>query len=135
MSDHTQRKENDMRARLTKVLAGLAAVSALAFGGSALAGAANGPTPAAPSASLPATPAAPAVPAQPADGDHVEQGDQTTPDTGAADESSSESAAESASEPASSESGAEASDPSDGPGGHADEPGNPNATNQVQGQQ
>ena len=106
-----------MRARAIKLMAGLTAVGALAFGGSALAGAA-GKTP-------PVNPPAPAV--------DVQQGDQTAPDAaGTAAESSSESAAsESASESASSESASA----SDGPGGHADEPGNANADHQFQGEE
>jgi hypothetical protein len=104
-----------MPARLTKLFAGLAAVAALAVGGSALAGAANSPTPASP-------------PAVSAPADTTKQGDQTAPDTdGAASEPSSESA--------SSESSTEAADPSDGPGGHADEPGNANADHQFQGEE
>ena len=92
-----------MRARAIKLMAGLTAVGALAFGGSALAGAA-GKTP-------PVNPPAPAV--------DVQQGDQTAPDAaGTAAESSSESAAA-----------------SDGPGGHADEPGNANADHQFQGEE
>jgi hypothetical protein len=101
-----------MRARLIKMAAGLTAVSALAFGGAALAGA-TGP---------PASPPAPAAPAV-----SVQQGDQTAPDTGAASESTSE--------PASSESGSESATANDGPGGHADEPGNANANYEFQGEQ
>jgi hypothetical protein len=110
-----------MRARAIKLMAGLTAVGALAFGGSALAGAA-GKTP-------PVNPPAPAV--------DVQQGDQTAPDAaGTAAESSSESAAsESASESASSESASESATASDGPGGHADEPGNANADHQFQGEE
>ena len=89
-----------MRARLTKLLAGLTAVAALAFGGAALAGAASNPsTPALPPASAPA--------------DTTEQGDQTAPDTGSASEVPG----------------------NDGPGGHADEPGNANADHQFQGEE
>ena len=119
-----------MRARLTKLLAGLTAVTALAVGGAALAGAANNSSP-------------PAPPAASAPAATVQQGDQIAPDTtGAAEnapeapssekagapepaESSSESATESAAEVAA----------NDGPGGHADEPGNPNADHQFQGQE
>jgi cytoskeletal protein RodZ len=130
MSDQTTRKENDMRARLTKLLAGLTAVAALAFGGAALAGAASNPSP-------------PAPPPASAPADTAQQGDQTAPDKEGATEnaaeapssdkaeatepteSSSESATESASEVAG----------NDGPGGHADEPGNANADHQFQGQE
>ena len=108
-----------MRARLTKLLAGLTAVTALAVGGAALAGAANNSSP-------------PAPPAASAPGDTAQQGDQTVPDTGSASESSLESASsesESATESASEVAG------NDGPGGHADEPGNPNADHQFQGEE
>src|SRR5437660_11649893 len=104
-----------MRARLTKLLAGLTAVSALAFGGAALAGAANKSSP-------------PAPPVASAPADTTQQGDQSAPDTGTASESSSEPAgSESTSEAASTESSSEVAGATDGPGGHADEPGNPNA--------
>jgi hypothetical protein len=65
-----------MRARLTKLLAGLTVVGALAFGGATLASAAGNGS------------------GQPADpGIAVQQGDQTTPDVGGTSaESSSESA-------------------------------------------
>ena len=96
-----------MRARLTKLVAGVSAVAAFAVGGAALAGAASTPTPA---------PAPPAVQVQ----SDVQQGDQTAPDLGPSSESSSES---------------ESAAANDGPGGHADEPGNPNADNQFQGEQ
>lgn len=108
-----------MRARLTKVAAALAALTALAFGGSAIASAAQkgAPTP---------TPAA----QQQADqlgnsGPNVQQGDQSAPDTGSVSESASESAATgSASESQSAE--------SDGPGGYADS--NANANTQQTGE-
>jgi hypothetical protein len=116
MSIHRSERSNDMRARLTKLGAALTAVAALAFGGAALAGAAS---------STPSPPAAV----------DVQQGDQTTPDIGAqASESSSESvSSESGSE--SVESASESSVASDGPGGHADEPGNASADYQFQGEQ
>jgi hypothetical protein len=115
-----------MRARLTKLVAGLTAAGALAFGGAALAGAASNPSP-----------PAPPVASAPADTDTIQQGDQTAPDTGtAASESSSESvSSESASESTSSESAPESTVASDGPGGHADEPGNASADYQFQGEQ
>jgi hypothetical protein len=131
MSDQNNpERRNDMRARLTKLFAGLAAVAALAVGGSALAGAAGNPPPASP-------------PAVAGSADTTQQGDQTAPDTGAASESSTESASsesssessESATESESSESTSEVADPSDGPGGHADEPGNANADHQFQGEE
>jgi hypothetical protein len=134
MSTKTRRKEYDMR-RLSKLAAVVTALGALAFGGSALAGAAgkaNPPSP--PAATQPrapvAQPKAPAV-APPQDGDTVQQGDQSSPDTGSPAETAGEASA--ASE-ASSESGSEVAN-NDGPGGHADEPGNPAADNQFQGEQ
>jgi hypothetical protein len=112
MSDQTTRREHDMRARLTKLLAGLTAVTALAFGGAALAGAASTPVP----------------PAPPAATDTTQQGDQTAPDTGIP-------AAESSSESATAESSSEAASPNDGPGGHADDPANASVDNQFDGVQ
>jgi hypothetical protein len=118
MSKHTNRKENDMRTPLTKLLAGLTAVAALAFGGSALAGAASKSSP-------------PAPPAVTAPADTTQQGDQTAPDVAGASESASESATESSSEAASSESASA----NDGPGGHADDPANAGLDYQFQGEQ
>ncbi len=117
-----------MRARLTKLGAALAAIAALAVGGSALASAGQKATPPQPPGAVQdqSTPdnAAEAKDG-PADTDSVQQGDQSTPDSSA--ESQSESAdSESASESAS-ESG-----PSDGPGGYADS--NANADTQQQGE-
>jgi hypothetical protein len=112
MSDQTTRREYDMRARLTKLFAGLTAVTALAFGGAALAGAASTPTP----------------PAPPAAADTTQQGDQTAPDTGAP-------SSESSTEPVESASSSEAASPSDGPGGHADDPANATVDNQFEGVQ
>jgi hypothetical protein len=112
MSDQTTRREYDMRARLTKLFAGLTAVTALAFGGAALAGAASTPTP----------------PAPPAAADTTQSGDQTAPDTGAP-------SSESSTEPVESASSSEAASPSDGPGGHADDPANATVDNQFEGVQ
>ncbi len=91
-----------MRARLTKFGAAVAALVALALGGSALASAGSG------------TPTVPAAQTQTAadSGPNVQQGDQSAPDTG--------SASEQASSEASSESSSESSAASDGPGGYAD---------------
>ncbi len=118
-----------MRTRITKLVAGLAVLGALAVGGATFA-----------SASSKAPPVSPPVAA--VDGDTLQQGDQTAPDTGTAAEQSSESATsdqagESSSESATSEQGESSSEveASDGPGGHADEPGNPNADYQFQGAQ
>ena len=130
MSDQTTRKENDMRRRLTKLLAGLTAVAALAFGGSALAGAASNPSP-------------PAPPPASAPADTAQQGDQTAPDKAGATENAAEtSSSEKADAPEPAESSSESATESasevpgnDGPGGHADEPGNANADHQFQGQE
>jgi hypothetical protein len=63
------------------------------------------------------------------DGDTVQSGDQSTPDTG----SSSEAPGTETSDSSSGEQpGSEVSN-NDGPGGHADEPGNANADHQAQG--
>jgi hypothetical protein len=100
----------------------IAALAALAVGGSAIAtaaqkgGALAPPTPAVTIPALADTPSA-------SDGDNVQQGDQSTPDTGGAAEAPDSAGAESASE---------ASDASDGPGGHADPAGT--VDNQQQGE-
>ena len=97
-----------MRARLTKVTVVVMGLAALAFGGASLAGAAGK--------------SSPSKPAVAQDQDSIQQGDQTTPDTAADKAGDSGSSSESA--------GA-----NDGPGGHADEPGNANADNQFEGVQ
>jgi hypothetical protein len=120
-----------MRSRLTKVGVTLAALGALAAGGSALATAGHKASPAKPAvvlhqSSQPAqdnpgeAPESSAEPQSGADTDNVQQGDQTGTDPAGA-------AADSQSELAGSESGA-----SDGPGGYAD--ANPNADTQQQGE-
>jgi hypothetical protein len=95
-----------MRSRLTKLGAALAVLAALAVGGTTLASASGG-------GSSPAkTPVA--------DTDNVQ--DQSGADAAdTADQAESESA------------GSETPG-NDGPGGHADEPGNPNADTQQQGE-
>lgn len=98
-----------MRNRITKLLVGLSAFSALAVGGASLASAASPPSP----------------PVVTAPADTTQQGDQLAADTGAP---ASESATESTS-------ASEAASPSDGPGGHADDPANATADNQFQGVQ
>jgi hypothetical protein len=108
-----------MSNRLTKIGASLAAVAALAVGGSAIAGAAQKSAPKKPAVSQSKEPVAP-------DTDNVQQGDQSAPDTGSASEQASDSASESANESASE------SETSDGPGGYAD--ANANADTQQQGE-
>jgi hypothetical protein len=108
-----RKKETNMRSHITKLVAGLAAVAALAVGGSSLASAASKASP------------APAVTTTTADIGSVQQGNQNAPDLAAGSESSTESTTDSASEVAG----------NDGPGGHADEPGNANVDHQFDGQE
>jgi len=125
-----------MRSRLTKLGASLAALVALAIGGSALASAAHKTTPPAqPPAAAQSEPADQAEATDPtdaadnpaeaesgkADTDNLQQGDQTTNDQSTGDPADSQT------EQADSESG-----PSDGPGGYADT--SPNADTQQQGE-
>jgi hypothetical protein len=121
-----------MRKRLTKVGAAIAALAALAVGGSALASAAGGGSqPAkAPAVVQKVTPKAEAPAKEPAE----KAG-------GAADTDSiqDENGKDDASEPAGNETAERAESGSevpgdDGPGGHADEPGNPNADTQQEGE-
>jgi hypothetical protein len=140
-TDSTSERRNDMRARLTKILAGATALAALAFGGATLASAGgNAPPPAPPAPAQEntagdadnlqqgdqATPDSAAGEQPGNDSDNVQQGDQATPDSAAGEQpdSTSESASETESSPG-----------SDGPAGHADEPGNPSADHQFEGQE
>jgi hypothetical protein len=131
-----------------KILLGAGVLAALGFGGSALAGA--GATPVTP------TPVTPAVESSGVDHDQVQSGDQSTPDTAAeaagtetADgaQGSQDAETQDGAQDTESQDGAQASNDSgmqessgsevpgnDGPGGHADEPGNPNADRQASGQ-
>ena len=120
-----------MRSRLTKVASAVTLVAALAVGGATFASASSkAPKPAkAPPAVASKAPAK--APASAGDTDNIQQGDQSVPDGPGATESSSQSSSESSSEPAG-ESGSEVPG-NDGPGGHADEPGNPNADHQFEG--
>lgn len=142
---------------MTGVVAGLAA---LALGGSALAGAAqNAPVKA---ANPPATQESTAGPdtdnvqsgdqtapdmassataasesTSGPDTDNVQSGDQTTPDRArgaSATKADAPTAGDQADSSAGETPGSESATGDDGPGGHADEPGNPNANNQSQGQ-
>jgi hypothetical protein len=107
------RRRNDMRSRVTRLGAALAALAALAVGGSALASAAGG------SGSPPAKAPAAVTKESAADTDSIQ------------DQSGKDSATEAGAEAP--DSGSEAPG-NDGPGGHADEPGNPNADTQQEGQ-
>jgi hypothetical protein len=104
-----------MRTGLTKLAAALAALTALAVGGSTLASAGSKANPAPPPAAVQNQQEA----APSADGDNVQQGDQSAPETrGEQEGSESEQAGESASD--------------DGPGGYAD--ANEKADTQQQGE-
>jgi hypothetical protein len=120
-----------MRSRLTKAVAALTLVASLAVGGAAFASASSKSPSKAPAVSSKAPSQAPAKePAGGVDTDTLQEGDQSTPDVpGASESPSSESASEPAGESSSEVPG------NDGPGGHADEPGNPNADNQFEGVQ
>src|SRR5437588_940124 len=87
---HPTRRRYDMRARLTKLAAALAALTALAVGGSAIASAGSKANPPAP----PALTQTQQDVTSSADGDTVQQGDQSAPDTGQASEASTEQASE-----------------------------------------
>ena len=119
-----------MRKRMTKLAAALTALTALAIGGATFASAAHKASP----------PASPTVTLQPSssavagggsvatDGDNVQQGDQSAPDTASSTGAETQTdAADSASESSVSETG-----PSDGPGGYADTTAN--ADTQQQGE-
>jgi hypothetical protein len=129
-----------MTNRIQKAVVAIAAIGALAAGGSAIASAQNGaPVPA------PTTQSAPAPePVGGPDTDTIQSGDQTTPDTVTAKTiaatTSTPAEAPGTEQPAASETpgapeapGSETAANSDGPGGHADEPGNPTADHQFQG--
>jgi hypothetical protein len=137
LESHDQR--NDMAKRMKKLLVALTAFAALATGGAVFAQAQSQP------AGGSENPAA-------VDRDSIQSGDQTTPDKPAAATASRKasagsvtrkSSAASQPEPAGStekagaesteQPGAESTADSDGPGGHADEPGNANANHEVQG--
>jgi hypothetical protein len=112
-----------MRSRLTKLGAALVALAALAVGGSALASA-SGKAPA----------KAPAALKQqvPPVADTQSNDSGTAVDTDSIqDQSGTDTAAESGTESAGSASEVPGND---GPGGYADEPGNPNADTQQQGE-
>jgi hypothetical protein len=113
-----------MRARLTKLGLAVAALAALAVGGSTLASASgNGSPPA-------DQPAIVEPSAAQADTDTIqdENGKDDATEPAGAEENEASEAAESGSE-----SGSEAPG-DDGPGGWADEPGNPNADTQQEGE-
>ncbi|HKV67362.1 MAG TPA: hypothetical protein VJN72_04685 [Gaiellales bacterium] len=70
------------------------------------------------------------------DTDNIQSGDQTTPDNGtSAGSSQGGSGSDAPGEQAGESDGGSEVVGKDGPGGHADEPGNPNADHQFQGQE
>ncbi len=116
-----------MRARLTKFGAGLAAIAALAIGGSALASAAgSGSQPTKAPAVVQQSSAKAAEPVKKSDTDSLqdENGKDDATETAGSVENETSGAAESGSEVPG----------NDGPGGWADEPANPNADTQQQGE-
>ncbi|MEA2222209.1 MAG: hypothetical protein QOH83_585 [Solirubrobacteraceae bacterium] len=131
-----------MSQRIQKAVLAVAAIGALAAGGSAIASAQNQAPTKAPTPAPITQSAATAEPVGGPDTDSIQSGDQTTPDTATAAGVSSNATAEApgteqsaASEQtgAAEQPGSESAANSDGPGGHADEPGNPTADHQFQG--
>jgi hypothetical protein len=136
-------KQGKMLKQGRKILLGAGVLAALSFGGSALAAAGAAPTPVTPTVQESTTGV---------DNDQVQSGDQTTPDTaaeaagtetadgaqGSQDTETQDGAQGATSSAAQEASGSESSGSevagNDGPGGHADEPGNPNADHQATGQ-
>ena len=110
-----------MRMPIGRTIVALAGAATLAVGGAAYAAPGDHATPShTAKAKATATVAEPTSP----DTDNIQSGDQTTPDTltGGGEQTG--------------ESGSESEQTgNDGPGGHADEPGNPNADHQFQGQE
>jgi hypothetical protein len=116
-----------MTKRIQKGSAAVLALAALGLGGSAIAQGAAG------------------EPVGGPDHDTVQSGDQTTPDAGTKAATVSKSSikvagaeqpgVESGTEQPGAESSSESATPNDGPGGHADAPGNAQADYQFQGQQ
>jgi hypothetical protein len=122
-----KKRRNDMRARLTKLGAGLAALAALAVGGSALASAAgSGSQPTKAPALFQQNSAKAADPVEANDPDPIqnENGSDDATEAAGGVENETAGAAESGSEVPG----------NDGPGGWADEPANPNADTQQQGE-
>ena len=110
-----------------KLLVVVGAVTSLAFGGAALSNAAQPSSQPAPNAPAAESPSAP-------DKDTVQSGDQSAPDPAAGSEQpGSESAAEAPGSESAGEAPGSETPNDDGPGGHADEPGNANADHQFEG--
>jgi hypothetical protein len=117
---------------IRKFIVAAASIAALAAGGSAIASAQNPAQTPAPAAAAVTQSAANAEPVGGPDTDNIQSGDQTTPDSATAQALGTEQsgASEAAESP-----GSESAANDDGPGGHADEPGNPTADHQFQGVQ
>jgi hypothetical protein len=135
-----------MTKRIQKAFLAIAALAALAVGGSAIA-----------TAQQPAHSNAPVTQSSPntervggPDTDNVQSGDQTTPDTagasavtakapagttGTTEAPGTEQPAASEQQGAAEQPGSESPANDDGPGGHADEPGNASADHQFNGQE
>lgn len=122
-----------MSKRIKKTIATVAALGSLALGGAVFAQAQSGSGPQ-PVAHVQAPSGQSSGEASNApDRDNVRSGDQTTPDPAGASGGEQSSTAEAPD--GLEQSGAESAPNNDGPGGHADEPANPNADYQFQGQQ
>jgi hypothetical protein len=132
-----------MTKRIQRLFLAVAALGALAVGGSAIATAQqSGQTPAPVQQS-----AASSERVGGPDTDNIQSGDQTTPDTVGASAAASKAAAATTEAPGTEQSaaseqpgaaeqpGSESAANDDGPGGHADEPGNASADHQFQGQE
>jgi hypothetical protein len=130
-----------MSQRIQKALVTVAAIGALAAGGSAIASAQNpGQTPAPVTRSTPSS-----EPVGGPDTDSIQSGDQTTPDAATASAVASKASSATTEAPGTEQSaaseqpgaaeqpGSESAANDDGPGGHADEPGNATADHQFQG--
>ena len=102
-----------MTKRIRKLVVAVAALAALALGGAVFAQAQTSPSAAPERTNMP-------------DRDNVQSGDQTTPDTAA-------TAAGHARDHSGAGAGSDSAPANDGPGGHADPPGNANADHQFQG--
>jgi hypothetical protein len=134
-----------MSKRIQKAVMAVAAIGALAAGGSAIASAQNpGPTPTSTPPAVTQSATSPEKVGGP-DTDNIQSGDQTTPDTATASPVSAKASSATTEAPGTEQSaaseqpgaaeqpGSESAANSDGPGGHADEPGNPSADHQFQG--
>ena len=128
-----------MTKRINRWFVPVAAVAAAVVGGGAIASA---QTPAQTPAPITKSAAITPEPVGGPDTDTIQSGDQTTPDTVGAQKIAATAEAPGTEQPAASElpgapeqPGSETAADSDGPGGHADEPGNPSIDHQFEGVQ